>query len=109
MGLPQIRADWAQHMVYGAWVGAVGAAGVLALGQVAGRPGLGLLAPVVSLLAALLAGVAKEVADHVANRRAAIAPPYEVSAADMVATLIGVLPVVLFFLVVVEVMEVQVR
>lgn len=95
MSLPQIRADWAQHMVYGAWVGAAGAAFVLVLAQVAGRPGVSLLAPVASLLAALAAGVAKEAADQVVNRRAAAAPPHEVSAADVVATLTGAFPVAL--------------
>lgn len=93
MSLPQIRADWAQHMIYGSWVGAVGAAAVLVLAVAAGRPGLGLLAPAASLLAALLAGVAKEVADAVTNRHAGAVPPHEVSAADVVATLTGAFPV----------------
>jgi hypothetical protein len=95
VSLPQIRADWAQHMLYGAWVGAAGAALVLVLAQVAGRPGVSLMAPVASLLAALAAGVSKEVADAMANRRRTAAPPHEVSAADVVATVAGALPVAL--------------
>lgn len=114
MSIPQIRADWAQHMVYGAWVAAAAAAGVLVLAAAAGRPGLGLLAPAASLLAALLAGVAKEMADEVTSRRTRrrgladrkaamsegrmlltypIPMPHEVSAADVVATLAGAFPV----------------
>lgn len=94
MSLPQIRADWAQHMIYGGWIGAVGAAAVLVLAVAAGRPGLSLAAPVASLLAALAAGVVKEVSDAVASRRAgAVATPHEVSAADVVATLTGAFPV----------------
>jgi hypothetical protein len=104
MSLPMIRADWAQHMVYGAWVGAAGAAGVLVIAQVAGRPEMGLMAPVGGLWAALVAGLAKELADWLANRRVMsdvllwqldrpATTPHEVSAADVVATVAGALPV----------------
>lgn len=92
MSLPEIRADLAQHMVYGAWIGAAGAAFVLLLAAAAGRPGVSLLAPVAGLLLALAAGVAKEVADAMADRRPGAAP-HEVSAADVAATVTGALPV----------------
>lgn len=94
MSLPQIRADWAQHMVYGGWVGASGAATVLMLDAVAGRPGLSPLAPVASLLAALVAGLVKEMWDAQRNRRPGAAIPLQdVSFGDMVATLTGAFPV----------------
>lgn len=94
MSLPQIQADWAQHMVYGGWVGASGAATVLMLDAVAGRPGLSLLAPMASLLAALVAGLAKEMWDAQRNRRPGAAVPLrDVSLSDVVATLTGAFPV----------------
>ena len=94
MSLPQIRSDWSQHMVYGGWVGASGAATVLMLGAVAGRPGLSFLAPVASLLAALVAGLVKEMWDAQRNRRPGAAVPLQdVSLGDVVATLIGAFPV----------------
>jgi hypothetical protein len=106
MSLPQIRADWAQHMVYGAWVGAAGAAVVMVLERVLGWHGLGLSAPAACLLAAALAGAAKELADWVSNRRArayaarwgmsltgSSVSAHEVAAGDVVATVVGALPV----------------
>lgn len=92
MSLPLIRADWAQHMVYGAWVGAAGAVGVLVLGMAAGRPGIYMLAPAACICTALLAGLAKEASDWLANCRAG-EPVHEVSAADVLATVAGALPV----------------
>lgn len=94
MSLPQIRDDWAQHMVYGGWVGASGAATVMMLGEMAGRHGLSLMAPVASLLAALVAGLVKEMWDAQRNRRPGAAVPLQdVSLGDVVATLTGAFPV----------------
>jgi hypothetical protein len=98
-------------MVYGAWVGAAGAAVVMVLERVLGWHGLGLSAPAACLLAAALAGAAKELADWVSNRRARAdaarwgmsvagmsvaglsVPAHEVAAGDVVATVAGALPV----------------
>ncbi len=105
MSLPQIRADWAQHMVYGAWVGAASAAGTLVVALALHRPEYRLAAPAAGMLGALVAGVAKEVSDWLLNRRARArmaelgllrlsVPPHEVSPADVVATVLGAAPVV---------------
>lgn len=91
MSTPQIRADWAQHIVYGAAVGAAAAASMAVAGLVTGAPGLRFMEPVAAVTAALVAGLAKELADWVANRRTPGA--HEVALSDVVATTLGGLAV----------------
>lgn len=87
MSIPQIRADWAQHIVYGAAVGAAAAASVAIAGLVTGSHGLRFMEPAAAVVAALVAGLAKELADWVANMRTPGA--HEVALSDVVATTLG--------------------
>lgn len=109
MSLPVIRADWAQHMIYGAWAGAtaqvVGALASVATGDPSGMA----LVPALGPMGAFVAGLAKEGSDWLSNLRArrewaaaagkwgasiAGLQPYrhEVSFSDVVATVLGGCP-----------------
>lgn len=77
MKLPMLPQDKANHVIYGAAI-------ALAVGLVFG--------PLVGLLMAGAAGLAKELADRQANKRAAAKgelPPHGVERADLVATACG--------------------
>jgi hypothetical protein len=76
--LPQLRADWAQHVTYGV---AAAVAGAL-LARLVGAP-----AWVGALVCAVVVGVAKEVFDFATGRGQA-------SAGDAIATAAGALPAV---------------
>lgn len=81
MTIPLIPADKANHFVYGA---------------IAALAASMLIGPLSGLAAALVAGIAKEVVDHLANRRSAsVQKPHSVSLADAVATFAGGLVVYL--------------
>jgi hypothetical protein len=89
--LKHLAPDKAQHAIAGAIAAAAGAVVVSALGVPLG-------APLAGLLAALFAGAWKEFRDERANERAVAAgapPPHDVSGADLLATVLGSLPVVI--------------
>jgi hypothetical protein len=105
MSAPTIRADLAQHMIYGAGVAALAQCALLVVAVLAAEPGLRFMVPGTGLVAALAAGVAKEVADAWANRRARaswrrmgaslaglLPRPHEVSLLDTMATTAGAIP-----------------
>lgn len=60
MSLPTIRADWAQHMIYGSWIGGLSASAVLIAAEVMGDPALRMVAPAACVMMALAAGIANE-------------------------------------------------
>lgn len=102
MRLPVLAADKANHRVYGSWVACAAIVATILLAVLLKVPILFLLSPVVGLLVAYAVGKANEMSDQEANdaaRRAGHAPPHEVSAADVGATVKGGLPVVLPWLV----------
>ena len=76
--LPQLRPDWAQHVVYGVAAAVVGAAVAAVFGLPAWAGAFG---------AALVVGVAKEAHDLITGRG-------QPSVADIVATAAGSLPAV---------------
>jgi hypothetical protein len=121
MGLPTIRADLAQHVIYGYGAAALACAGVALGALVLDMPSLRLAMPGAAVAGGLAAGLAKEAADWWANRLARRrfeedwlrwleslgeegAPdpdawldrppplPHEVSLDDLVATILGALP-----------------
>lgn len=74
MELPQLPQDKANHALYGAVI-------CLVVG--------GFLGTNWGLLAALVAGVGKEVLDYVLNKRAGVAAQHDVSIEDAFATFAG--------------------
>jgi hypothetical protein len=92
MSVLEIRGDLALHWVWGGVAGACGASACAVVAVVAGAPGLVMAMPGAAVLGALVAGVGKEAADWLTNRRARLAfrvPPHEVSLEDVVATVLG--------------------
>lgn len=105
MSPPAIRADLAQHMIYGACVGALAQCALLVVAVLAAQPHLKFMVPATGLAAALAVGVIKEAADWWANYRVrtswrrtgaslgGLKPlPHEVSEADVIATVVGAIP-----------------
>ena len=85
MKLPEVPADKANHLIYGAAIFVVATA---ATRFTAWAP----WAPYAGVVAALLLGAAKEARDAWANRRAAawrLTAPHSVSPADVGATVLG--------------------
>lgn len=87
--------DKAQHFFYGALGSAAGAILAIVLGVPA-------QAGPAALAFAFVVGLGKEIADHRSNRaaeKAGLAPPHEVSLADLGFTVLGAAPVTLAFIV----------
>lgn len=128
MSLPAIRADLAQHVIYGYGAAALACAGLALAALVLEQPQLRLAAPGVAVLGALAAGLAKETADWWRNWRerrrhrvmvqrwhdsllavgALPEPPlrpapalHQVAMADLVATVLGSTPLAVVALMVI--------
>lgn len=83
--LPQLPPDKALHAIYGA-------VAFTAAGSAAALVGHADIARPIGMGAAVLAGLAKELADYIANRRASergVLPSHGIEAADAVATACG--------------------